>query len=391
MKPATKRSLRRNLTGYCFILPNFLGFLLFTSGPVIVSLCLAFTKWDIIAPAEFVGLANFRQMLGDLKFGKYLWNTVFMMGFIPVAMGLSLLMALILNQKIRGRTFFRTLFFLPSITAGIAVYILWGRLYNKDFGLLGRNLPGASVWMVSAIEALGLYLAAALCLFLLCRLVLDFIKPTVALRISWFLLCGFVIWVLLLLNVLILRGPGGPAIIPGAAWVASLEGIAGASGWLRDPWLAKPSIGLMRLWAAMGGYNMILYLAALQNVDPGLYEAANIDGANAWRKFLHITWPMITPTTFFIFITSCIGGFQGGFESAYIMTNGGPTATGVPWAPWAGETVSETTTLSYYIFNNAYVYLRMGYAAAMAWFLFLLIFVVTMVNWRYGGRRVEYA
>ena len=75
---------------------------------------------------------------------------------------------------------------------------------------------------------------------------------------------------------------------------------------------------------------------------------------------------------------------------AYVMTRGSPMSRGVPWAPWAGEAASETITLSYYIFNNAYVYLKMGYAAAMAWFLFLLVFAVTMINWRYGGRRVEY-
>jgi len=80
-------------------------------------------------------------------------------------------------------------------------------------------------------------------------------------------------------------------------------------------------------------------------------------------------------------------GLQGGFESAYIMTGGGPPSAGLPGTPWIGETVGETTTLSYYIFNNAYVYLKMGYAAAMAWILFLLVLIVTLVNWRYGGRR----
>jgi len=390
MNPKLKRALRRNLTGYAFILPNFLGFLLFTSGPVIASLCLAFAKWDIIAPAEFAGFDNFRALLGDVKFWKYLWNTLFMMGLIPVSMGLALTMALVLNEKLRGRTFFRTVFFLPSITAGIAVYILWGRLYNKDFGLLGRTLPTVPVVSVAALEALGIYLLIALLLFLVCRLVLDTVRPRTGLRFSLFIATALGLWLLLILNVIGIQRLNAPGIVPGASWLASLTGTAGASGWLRDPWLAKPSIGLMRLWAAMGGYNMILYLAALQNVDPGLYEAAEIDGASAWQRFRHVSWPMITPTTFFIFITSCISGFQGGFESAYIMTNGGPQATGVPWAPWAGETVSETTTLSYYIFNNAYVYLKMGYAAAMAWFLFLLVFVVTMINWRYGGKRVEY-
>ena len=390
MRAAAARRFRRHLTGYCFVLPNFLGFLVFTSGPVIVSLCLAFTKWDIIAPAQFVGLGNFRAILADVRFWKYLWNTLFLMSAIPIAMLLSLGMALVLNQSLRGRVVYRTVFFLPSITAGIAIYILWGRLYNKEFGLLGRLLPTVPVWVFCAVEALGICLFAGFLIFLVLRLLLDAAHSSRSLPALPFLAVAAGVWLLFLLNVVLSRSRGVPALVPGSGWLVALQGVAGGSGWLRDPWLAKPSLMLMRLWSALGGYNMILYLAALQNVDPGLYEAAEIDGANAWQKFRHVTWPMLTPTTFFIFITGCIGGFQGGFESAYIMTGGGPPATGVPWAPWAGETVSETTTLSYYIFNNAYVYLKMGYAAAMAWFLFLLVFVVTLVNWKYGGRRVEY-
>lgn len=378
------------MTGYGFILPNFLGFLVFTSGPVIVSLCLAFTRWDIITPAEFVGLDNFKKVLLDPLFSKSLWNTVFMMSAIPITMALSLSMALVLNQKLRGRVVFRTIFFLPSITAGIAVYILWGRLFNKDFGLLGRLLPSFPVWTFCCVEALAICAAIGLITFAVCRLLLDVLRSKRELRIVFFLGPALGLWLLMVLNVLLCRWVGAPAVIPGVGWIAPLRGTAGAAGWLRDPWLAKPSLMLMGFWAAMGGYSMILYLAALQNIDPELYNAAEIDGANRFQKFRHITWPLLTPTTFFIFITGCIGGFQGGFESAYIMTGGGPTATGAAWTPWAGEAVSETLTVSYYIFNNAYVYLRMGYAAATAWFLFLLVFVVTMFNWKYGGRRVQY-
>ena len=390
MRALKKRRLRQNLVGYSFILPNLLAFLIFTSGPVIASFCLAFTKWDITSKAEFVGTDNFAAVLSDPFFWKYLWNTVFMMSAIPITMGLSLGMALVLNQKLRGRVIFRTIYFLPSITAGIAVYILWARLFNKDFGLLGRLLPEFPVWMVCCAEALAIYLAVGFIVYAVTRTILDVRKSEYELRIWPFLAGAAALWTLMFINVLLGRWAGLPGVVPGASWIIPLDGIAGKTGWLQDPWLAKPGLMIMRFWAAMGGFSMILFLAALQNIDPQLYAAAEIDGANRWQKFLHITWPMLAPTTFFIFITGCIGGFQGGFETAFIMTGGGPTGSGAAWTPWAGENVSETLTVSYYIFNNAYVHLRMGYAAATAWFLFLLVFVVTMFNWKYGGRRVEY-
>ena len=146
------------------------------------------------------------------------------------------------------------------------------------------------------------------------------------------------------------------------------------------PWLtavkwAKPSLMLMSLWVMMGGYNMILFMAALQNVPRELYEAADIDGAGGWQRFWSITWPMISPTTFFITVMAVIGGFQGGFMQAYIMTGGGPERS--------------TTTLEYLIYNHLYSWQHAGYAAAIAWFVFIVIFLVTLFNWRFGGRLVQ--
>jgi len=126
----------------------------------------------------------------------------------------------------------------------------------------------------------------------------------------------------------------------------------------------------------MGGYNMILYLAGIQGIPQELYEASAIDGASSWQKFQHITWPMLSPTTFFIFIMSVIAGFQGGFDAAFVMTGGGPAGA--------------TTTVSYYIYQNAYEWFHMGYAASIAWVLFLSVFIVTLMNWKYGGKVVHY-
>jgi multiple sugar transport system permease protein len=152
----------------------------------------------------------------------------------------------------------------------------------------------------------------------------------------------------------------------------NLEGIR----WVSTKWI-KPSIIIMSFWTLVGGYNMILYLAALQGIPKTLYEVAEIDGANAWQKFWAVTWPMISPTTFFIGIMSVIGGFQAGFMAAYILAKGGPHGA--------------STTLMYYIYSNFYDWHNFGYASCIAWFMFMLIFIATMINWRYGGKLVHYS
>ncbi len=308
---------RETAVAYSFLLPNLAGFLIFTSLPVLFSLFLSFTDcqlmpWPRVLSGNFVGFANFVKMLGfhmadgqwaanDPNFWKFTGNTLFLMTIIPIEMFLCLLLAMVMNQKIRGIVFYRTIFFLPTISNGVAIYMLWTWIYNNDFGMINSMIAGLG-------DALHLPL----------------------------------------------KGPD----------------------WLGSEIWAKPSLMIMGLWIAMGGYNMILYLAALQNIPKELYEAASIDGANGWQKFWAVTWPMISPTTFFIGVMMVIWGFQGGFMQAYIMTRGGPN--------------SATTTIEYYIFKNLYHWHHVGYAAAIAWFLFLVIFVVTLFNWRFGGKVVHY-
>lgn len=300
------------VAGYVFLLPNFLGFLVFTSIPVIASLGLSFVDWDILTPPRYVGFANFVNLLGfhreygqlvanDQEFWKCLYNTVFLMLGIPLNVIGALIVALVMNQKLRGIVLFRTVYFLPSVCSGVALLLLWRWIYNSDYGLLNA------------------FLTRAFDLFHLN------IQPP---------------------------------------------------NWLSDPRWAKPALILMGFWGAIGGTNMILYLAALQGVPLELYEAAEIDGANGWRKFWAVTMPYLSPTTFFISIMSVIGGFQGGFMAANVMTQGGPAGA--------------TTTLEYYIYNNAYVWFKMGYASSIAWVLFLIVFAVTLINWRFGGKLVSY-
>jgi len=300
--------------GYLFLLPNFIGFLCFVFLPVLASLALSFCSWKLgekgAVPA-FKGLGNFITLLRNREFWYYTYNTVFLMLGIPLGMALSLGLALLLGRGIRGIRLFRTIYFLPTISAGVALLVLWAWIYEPLTGLMNQMLAKVGIegpdWLAGSVR-------------------LGFLK-------DWF------------------------GIDPTCYW-------------------SKLALMLMGLWTGIGGYNMILYLAGLHGINPELYEAAEVDGANAWQKFRHITWPMLSPTTFFIFIMSLIWGFQGGFQAAYVMTHGGPDGS--------------TTTISFHIFQQLYEGGRPGYASAVAWFLFLVIFALTLISWRHGGKVVHY-
>lgn len=144
--------------------------------------------------------------------------------------------------------------------------------------------------------------------------------------------------------------------------------------WLADPDLALPALIIMMIWGGTGG-TMVIYLAGLQSIPEEMYDAAKVDGASAWQRLLYITIPLLRPTTFFLFITGVIGTFQI-FTEVYIMTNGGP--------------LNRTTTIGYYLYTKAFRELDMGYATAMAFVLFAMIFVFTVIQWKYTRGDVEY-
>ena len=280
-----------------FLGPNFLGFLIFMALPVVFSLIMAFTNWQMTenAPLGFVGLENFKALLGEKRFWHFFGNTAYMMLGIPVGIAGSLFLAIILNQKLRGVVLFRTMFYLPTITSGVALFILWKAIYNPEFGPLNTALA-------AGFSLFGMHIK----------------PPDWLLSVSW----------------------------------------------------AKPAIMLMGVWSAIGGTNMLLYLAGLSNVPPELYEAASIDGAGKWSMFRHVTWPQLAPTTFFIIVMSAIGGLQGGFEQARVMTQGGPA--------------ESTVTLGYFIYQKGFEEYQLGYASAIAWVMFVIIFVITLINWKFG-------
>ncbi|HZO91486.1 MAG TPA: sugar ABC transporter permease [Chthonomonadaceae bacterium] len=305
-----------------FLLPNLLGFLVFTVGPVLFSLVVSFSNWRLqrTVPFSWIGFANFSELFHTEEFWLYAINTVYLMIGIPISIAGSLALALLLNQKLRGMIVYRTLFYLPSFTAGVALYILWKALYNPEFGPLNALINGT-------LQALHL---------------------------------------------------------PGHApqWLASTHNVLGLQvehvGFDVRQWGigARDAILLMGIWVSIGGGNMLLYLAGLSNIPQDLYDAGQVDGAGKWATFRHIIWPQLAPTTFFIVIMSVIGGLQGGFEQARVMTTGGPAGT--------------TQTISYYIYTKAFEQFQIGYASAVAWILFVVILVGTLVNWKFGSQHADY-
>ncbi len=309
---------RALFTGASFIAPNLALFLVFTLGPTLFTLGLAFFRWDPFISPTFVGFENFNRMFADTRFWYYLFNTaVFMLG-LPLTIAGALFLAVVLSQKLRGAIAYRTVFYLPTLTSGVALFLLWKVMYNKEGGLINALiLPVLHLFGVSGVDGAPIAMSE----------MPDWLNQ------SW-----------------------------------SIFGL--------QCYLAKPALIAMGVWAGIGGGTMILYLAALAGVSPELYEAAEIDGASRWRRFWDITWPLIAPTTFFIIVMGMIGGLQGGFEMAFLMTSGGPD--------------ESTTTIGYFIFNKGFGEFEFGYAAAVSFVLFALVATITAVNWRFGSKAGDY-
>lgn len=268
------------------LLPNILGFLMFMLIPVVATLVLSFMKYDMLTPAQFIGVQNYVDMFHDPIVWQVTGNTLlYTVLTVPVGMCISLLLAVFLDQNIAFKRFYRAAFFLPSITSMVVVAIVWQWIYNPDYGLL-----------------------------------------------NFFL--GFL-------------GIKGPK-------------------WLLDTKTALISIAIVGIWKN-AGYNMLIFLSGLQGISTSYYEAAELDGASKIQQFLYITVPMLKPTTFFIFIMSVISSFQV-FDQVMLMTKGGPGRA--------------TSVLVHYLYQNAFTYFKLGYACAIAYLLFFIIMVITLVNMR---------
>lgn len=296
-RPKTQRSptfWRDTLRGYLFILPVVLGLLIWTFGPMIASAYYSLTDYKIIGTPEFIGIKNFTDLFTkDRDFSKSLSVTVrYALMYVVVGQVVGLAIAVLLSQKVRGLTFFRTFFYLPIIVPYAASAVLWKFLYNKEYGPIN----------------------------------------------------GF------------MQGLGLPQI-----------------NWLGSPESALFALVIMSVWS--GAVTTIIYVAGLQNIPEELLDAAKIDGANGFQRFLRVTIPMLSPTIFFNVVTGVIGAFQF-FVPAFIMTEGGP--------------VKSTYFYNFNLYEKAFDWLEMGYASAMAWVLFAIIVILTLLIFRSSPLWVYY-
>ncbi|HNS50280.1 MAG TPA: sugar ABC transporter permease [Anaerolineae bacterium] len=282
------------VTFYLLIAPWLLGLLLLVLGPMLASLGISFTKWDLLSPARFIGLDNYERLFTrDPLFWQSLKVTaVYTIFYVPIELAGALLLAMLMNQKIRGVSVFRTIYYLPSVLPAVAFIVVWIWVLHPDVGLINTLLSYIGV-----------------------------------------------------------EGPR----------------------WLANPDWALPALLMMSLWGL--GRGMVIYLASLQGIPKHLYEAAAIDGANGWQCFRKITLPLLTPTIFFNLVLSIISTFQT-FTSAFVATNGGP--------------LDSTLFYVLYLYRQAFQYFNMGYASALAWVLFVIILVLTLIIVRTSDRWVYY-
>lgn len=365
----TRQTQRTNiLIALLFLAPNLLGFFVFTFGPILISLAGSFTTWSLrpSVPLRFIGLQNYADLFQDPNFYFYLYNTLYMLLGLPVCIAGSLALAVFLSQKLEFRGPHRA--GRLAAATGIITLVVTLLLF-----LTGSKNLAFLFFALGAVTAAGLRFGS------------------IGYR-TFYYLPYFTAGAGTILLWMQLYNPNFGLINQ------CLAALAQATGWTIEPpgWLtstrsllgflpfpehfnnggfglgAREAIMIMGLWGAIGGNTMILYLAGISNIPPEMYEAADIDGASGWQRFRYITFPQLAPTTFFVVVMGLIHGLQGGFEQARLMTEGGPAGT--------------TTTLSYYIYTQGFERLDLGYGAAVAWVLFSIIMVITLINWRYGNR-----
>lgn len=282
------------LRGWLFASPWVIGFSVFLLYPLSASIYYSLCDYSVLRAPVYIGLDNYRSLFQDPVFWKALSNTAIYAAIaIPVTLIASLGLALLLNSRVKGMSFYRTIFFIPSLMPLVATACLWLWLLNNQHGLINQLL-------------------------------------------------GFV-------------------------------GITGPN-WMGDTLWSKPSLALVAVWGV--GNAVVIYLAGLQDVPVQLYEAAELDGARPWRRTWHITLPMLSPVILFNSIIGMIGALQV-FVLPYVMFPEGAPAR-------------STYFYTAYLYDNAFRFHKMGYASAMGWIMFIVIFLLTMLALKTTERRVHY-
>lgn len=309
------RRWREIALGYSFLAPALLLLLVFEIFPIFYGLYISTCDWRLSC-VRFVGLGNYTQALADPDAWHALSVTAtYAIISIPLQLSLGLFLAYLLFQPLRGRGGFRTIYFLPYITSTVASAAVWGFLYSPDKGLINEALQLVGI---TGPRWLG--------------------EPT---------------------GVFALLGNGLGVALP---------------DWAGGPSLALICLIVFTTWV-FTGYEVTIFLAGLSTIPKELFDAARVDGAAGWTLFRHITFPMISPTTYFLLIFTVIGTFKA-FNHIYILTQGGPDDT--------------TMTASIYIFNQMFRNNRYGYSAALSFLLFFVILILTVLQNRFAGRRVVY-
>ena len=278
----------KSLMGFVFILPAFLGTIVFILIPVLCSFGLSFVEWDLINSPKLVWFDNYIELFQSPLFFKILLNTfVYAISTSILAVIIPLVLACVLNSKIRGSNFFKVFFFLPFVTPMIVIAFIWQWIFDPNIGIMNYVFH---------------------------------------------------------LNI----------------------------NWLYDSKFAMPAVIIVSVWKLIG-YNMIIFLAGLSSINQSLFEAAKIDGASKFDTFKFVTVPLLSPTIFFVVIITCISSFQV-FDLIYMMTQGGP--------------LDSTNVLVYAVYQNAFEFFKVGYASAVAYVLFFIIFFLTMFQWKYRKKMV---
>ena len=285
--PRRRTRGRSDWRGLAFAAPHFLHLGLFFGYPLVFAIILVFHRWDVVTPMEFVGAGNVARLFADDLFARAMLNTgVFLVIHIPLQIGLALFFAELLNKRLRFRSVFRTIYFLPVVVSGVVVTILFAQLFAFDSGYVNR----------------------------------------------------------------VLVATGGERV-----------------PWLVSPQWAMPSIALVATWKNVGLY-VLLFLGGLQNIPSSLYEAADVEGASRWQAWRYVTLPMLNPQMVTVVVLSTIGGFSL-FIEPYVLTGGGPL----------GSTLSGLL----YIYNQAFTFNHMGYAATLGLAFACLIFLVVLLQRRF--------
>ncbi|WP_339319177.1 sugar ABC transporter permease [Paenibacillus sp. FSL R10-2734] len=288
------RNWRKYGIAYLFLAPSLIGLIVFKLYPIVKTLILSFTQWDGFQPYKFIGLANYKDLLTDETFKISLVNNLlYTLVTVPITIVLSILLAMLMNFKVRGIKGFRLLYFFPNITAAIAIGIIWAAMFEQ-YGPINTILRAFGV--------------------------------------------------------------GNPP------------------GWLASTSLALPAIMLVSIWKSVG-YNAVILFAGLQGVPRHLYEAAELDGAGRFKRFIHVTLPGLSPVIYFTVMTGIIYSFQV-FDTVMSMTQGGPGRS--------------TNVLVYYIYNTAFQNYHFGAASAMSYVLFVIILILTLIQTKAQKRWVSY-